>query len=101
MKSAKAQGTQGREAQKAGDSGGARGKVGRKGKEGKKKTHPKRGQTKPGGGRPKKRDQTVTGKVRRTKTRPGGWPARPGQEEHAHTHARDPGVVSSDLKGGV
>ena len=27
--------------------------------------------------------------MRRTKTRPGDRPARPGQEEHAHTHAQD------------
>ena len=43
----------------------------------------------------------ATRKVRGTKTRPGGRPARPGQEEHAHTHTRDPSVVSADPKGEV
>ena len=40
-------------------------------------------------------------KVRRTKLRPGGRRAQPGQEEHAHTHAPEPGVASSDPKGAV
>ena len=50
------------------------------------KKHPKRGQPQPEGGRRKKKDETATGKVRRTKRRPGGRPARLGQEEHAHAH---------------
>ena len=33
--------------------------------------------------------------------RAGGRPARPRQEEHAHTHTRDPGVASSDREGEV
>ena len=39
--------------------------------------------------------------VRRTKTRQGGQPARPSQEEHTHTHTQDPGVASSDPKAEV
>ena len=42
----------------------------------------------PRGGQAKQEDKTAKGKVRCTKTRPGGWPARPGQagRAHAHTH---------------
>ena len=46
--------------------------------------------------------RTATGKVRRTKTRPGGRPARPGQEEEARAHtAEELGMVSSNPKGKV
>ena len=47
---------------------------------------PSKGQPQPGGGQAKQKDKAATGKVRRNKTRPGGRPARPGQEEHAHAH---------------
>ena len=45
-------------------------------------------QPQPGGGRTKQNKKAAKGKVRRTKTRPGGRPARPSQEgrAHAHTH---------------
>ena len=46
-------------------------------------------------------DKTATGKVRHTITRLGGCPARPGQEEHAHRHAQDLGLASSDPEGEV
>ena len=59
---------------------------GRKNK--RKKKQPKQGQLKPGGGRAKKKDKTAKRKVRRTKTRQGGQPAQPGQEEHARAHTR-------------
>ena len=67
------------------------------------KKQPQTGQPQPGKGgtnqeRGKGRPQE---KVRRTRTRPGGRPAQPGQEEHAHTQARDLGVASSDPKGEV
>ena len=44
------------------------------------------GYTQPGGGRAKQREKTAKEKVRRTKTRPGARPARPGQKERAHAH---------------
>ena len=41
-----------------------------------------------GGGEPRERpSRTAKGKVRRTKTRPGARPRRPGEEEHAHAPA--------------
>ena len=36
----------------------------------------------------KSEPRTARGKVRRTRTRPGGRPARPGQAGHAHAHTR-------------
>ena len=94
--SAKAQGTRGRKPKKARDKGGARKK--------KKKRNGKKKQSKRGDGR-KTKDQdqgkpSLEGakqsrktkqpkeKVRRTRTRPAGRPARPGQDgrAHAHTH---------------
>ena len=89
-KSAKAQGTQGRGAQKARDSGGARGDKEERGrnKQTQKKKHPKHQQPQPGRVPTKKKDKRSTGKVRRTKTRPGGRPARPSQGEHTQAHTR-------------
>ena len=65
-------------------SGGQRGR-GQKKRQAKKNTT-RQGGLQPGGRRAKKKDKTARGKVRRTKTRPGCWPARPGQEEHAHAN---------------
>ena len=58
----------------------------RKGQKG--KTKPKQAEPEPGRGRARKKGETSKGKVRRTKTRPGGRPARPGREEHAQAHTR-------------
>ena len=59
------------------------------------------GNPSPMGAEQSRRTRRPQEKVRRTGTRPGGQPARPGQEKHAHTRARDPGVASSDPKGDV
>ena len=45
-----------------------------------------KGQPQPEEGQAKQKDKEATGKVRRIKTRPGGQPARPSQEERAHAH---------------
>ena len=71
--SAKAQGTRGRKPEKARDNGGAE----------KEKKNTRNGAAKQS--RKPKRDKE---RVRRTRTRPGGRPARPGQEEQAHAHTR-------------
>ena len=76
-----------------------RGKRKKKGK--KTKKNPSAGNPSLVGAEQRGRTKRPQEKVRRTKTRPGGQPARPGQEERAHTHARDPGVASSDPKGEV
>ena len=93
---AKAQGTPGRKTRNARDNGGKT-----RGKKGKhpttttnRATQARRGPNKQGAHQDRPQE-----KVRRTKTRPGGRPGPPGQEEHARTHARDPGVASSDQKG--
>ena len=62
---------------------GERGKTRKAKKTKKTKT---KGQPQPGGGGTEKMDETARGKVRRTKARPGGRPAPPGQEERAHSH---------------
>ena len=80
------------EKHKTPETAGARGERGR-GKKGehkktKQKNKPKHGQPQPGGGRTKKKDKTAKGKVRRTKTSPGGRTARPVQNEHRQAHTR-------------
>ena len=100
-RSAEGQGTRGREAQKAGDNGGARGEGERNEKHKGKKNKQSAGNPSPEGAEQRRRTGRPQEKVWRTRTRPGGRPARPGQKEHAHTHARDPGVASSDPKGEV
>ena len=62
----------------------------------------KRGQPQPGGGRAKQEDKTAKGKVGCTKKAPGR-PSRPTRPRRAcpPTHARDPGVASSDPPGEV
>ena len=79
---AKAEGTRGRKTRKAGNKGGAKGK----GKE-KKKPNNNHNQGNPspeGAEQTKSAPRPATGQVRRTRTRLGGRPARPGQEGHAH-----------------
>ena len=51
----------------------------------------RQGQPQPRGGLAQKTDKTGKGKMRRTKMRPGGQPARPGKEERAHadTHGTE------------
>ena len=79
--SAKAQGTRGRKPKKAEDKGGAR-----KTATEKKKKGPRQGQPQPGGAKQSRKPKRPKEKVRRTRTRPGGRPARPGKEEQAHAH---------------
>ena len=75
---AKAQGGPGWKTRKAGEKGGATG-----GKEG------RQGNLSPEGAeQAKSARRPAAGKKRRTRTRPGGRPARHGQEGHAHTHDR-------------
>ena len=45
-----------------------------------------KGQPQPGGDEQSRKTKRPKKKVRRTRTRPGGRPARPGQEGRAHTH---------------
>ena len=61
------------------------GKRGEEANADKKKGH---GKPQPGRSQKKKKDKTATEKVRRTKTCPGGEPARPGQEVHAQADTR-------------
>ena len=92
--SAKAQGIRGRKPKKVRDNGGAQGEQRRKQK--RKPTSSikqadkgtRNGKPQPGGGRAKQKHRAARGKVRRTRRRPGGRSARPGQEgqAHAHTH---------------
>ena len=93
--SAKAQGTRGRKPKKARDKGGAR-KTGtgkRKKKEanrggGGQTKDQERGNPSLEGAEQSRKTKRPEEKVRRTKTRPGGRPARPGEKgrAHAHTH---------------
>ena len=46
----------------------------------------------------KKETATAKGKVRRTKTRSGGRPARPSQEEQAHAHTHETREVSASTQ---
>ena len=97
---AKAPGTRGQKTRKAGHNGGATrgGKGGRNKKPKKKKpnNNDKRGNPSPEGAEQAKSEPTeAKGKVRRTKTRPGGRPARPGQAGHAHAHTPAPPCTHS------
>ena len=83
------QGTWGRKPEKTRDNGGTAEAKERDDIEKKEcKQKHKKGQPKPGGRRARQEDETAKGKVRRTKTLPGGRPAPPSQEGHrrAHTH---------------
>ena len=51
------------------------------------------------GSEQRRRTKRPQDKLGRTRMRPRGQPARHSQEEHAHTHARDPGIASSTRKG--
>ena len=81
---AKAQGTRGWKPKKARDKGGARKTT----KEDEKKKHQERGNLSPEGAEQSRKTKRPQEKVRRTRTRPGGLPARPSQDgqAHAHTH---------------
>ena len=101
---AKAQGTRGRKPEKERDKGGAENV---KQEEEKKKggggtEEPQRGQPQPGGGAAKQKDQAAKGKGEAHQNAPGR-PARPTRPERTstRTHARDPGVASSDPQGEV
>ena len=100
---AKAQGTRGRKTRKAGHNEDAT--RGEKGKRRKKKTQqqPQTGQPQPGGGRTSK-ERTNNGQSQvqahqNAPERPARW-TRPSRAR-TRTHARDPGVASSDPKGAV
>ena len=80
---AKAQGTPGQKTRDTGDNGGAQTK-----EEPETKGHSKLGNPSPEGAEQRRRTKRPQEKVRRTRTRPGGRPARPGQGEHAHAHTR-------------
>ena len=85
---AKAQGTRGRKTRKAGRNEGEKGK-GNKKKQ-KNPTTTTNGAT-PARRRPNKQEahqERPKEQVRRTKTRPGGRPAQPGEAGHAHAHTR-------------
>ena len=85
---AKAQGTRGRKTRKAGHNGGST--KGRRGKETKKpnNNHKQGNPSAQGAEQAKSEPRTAKGKVRHTKTRPEGRPARHGQAGHAHAHTR-------------
>ena len=87
--SAEAQGTQGRKQQRT-DRRGAR----------KKRTHAQQSRTQPGG--TEKKSKTVTGTVHRTRTLPGGRPARPRQDHSPPAAVRmdmcAPGSVPSPCR---
>ena len=85
---AKAQGTPGRKTRRVRDNGGTR-KV-RTATTTRRTTPAWRGPSKQRAHRNRPQE-----KVRRTKTRLGGRPARPRQEGHAQAHTRDPSVASS------
>ena len=53
-----------------------------------KKKHSQQGDPSPEGAEQRTRTERPQEKVRRTRTRPGGRPARPGQASHAHAHKR-------------
>ena len=53
---------------------------------GKPNKRPSKGQTRPGGGRAKQKDKAATERVRCTKARPEGRPARPSEKEHESAH---------------
>ena len=69
---------------------------------GKRKTPQQTDRPKPGGGRTKKKDKAATGKGEAHPNAPGrpACPTRPSGARSS-THARDPGVASSDPKGAV
>ena len=84
---AKAQGTRGRKTRKAGHNEGAT--RGGKGRRKKKNNNHKRGNPCPEWAEQAKGEpRTAKRKVRRTRTRPEGRTARPGQAGHAHAHTR-------------
>ena len=55
-----------------------------------------RGNPSPEGAKQSRKTKRPREKVRRTRTRPGGRPARPGQAKHAHEHKRTPAAVRKD-----
>ena len=63
---------------------------------------PRKGQPQPGGGQAKQKDKAAKGKGEAHQNAPGrpARPTRPGRTSTC-THARDPGVASSDLQGEV
>ena len=63
---------------------------------------PKQGQPQPGGGPAKRKDKAAKGKGEAHQNAPGrpARPTRPGRTS-TRTHARDPGVASSDPQGEV
>ena len=79
----KAKGTRGRKPKNAGDNGGTQEPTTEE-----KKTDQVRGNPSPEGAEQSRKPKPPKEKVRRTRTRPGGRPARPGQDgrAHAHTH---------------
>ena len=87
---AKAQGTRGWKTRKAGHNDGATGGGGgEKGNKKKTNNNHKQGNPSPEGAEQAKSEpRTAIGKVRRTRTRPGGRPAPPGQAGHAQAHTR-------------
>ena len=107
---AKSQGTRGRKPKTARDKGGARKREKKKkkkggggeGKQGDGNKGPRKGQPQPGGGRAKQKDRAARGKGEVHQNAPGrpAVPTRPGRTS-TRTHARNPGVASSDPQGEV
>ena len=79
--------------------GGGDGERGNKGRANKR---PRRGQPQPGGGRAKQKDRATRLEGQAHQNAPGrpACPTRPGRTS-THTHARNPGVASSDPQGEV
>ena len=96
---AKAQGTQGPKTRNARDKGGAKNKKKKK----KHKNNHKQGNPSPKGAEQTRRaPRTATGKGEAHQNAPGrlAFPTRP-RRARTRTHARDPGVASSDPRGAV